>query len=178
LVGHDFKHFVAAAALAANSRGGMVAYLSPVGVPGPELMAALGADHDHCFFLVHPGPSSLLKAAEMILSSGLFHLVALHASSYEDGRLLLDPPGYRRLLGQAVRHHAVLLLLLDEHPELPLVARPSALRLRFDQRLRQGLPASRRTRSGKGTATQVGQIEITLQKCAGFPPGATLRLEV
>jgi len=182
LIGHDFKFVMAAAALAAGSRTSLVAYMSTAGVLNPEMMVEFGADMEHCFFLVHQRAGRFLRAVEMVLRSSLFPLVAIHASRFPDGVPLLDPNAYRRLLGLAAKSHCVLLILLDEHPQLSLAARPCALRLGISR-----VSGWQRGRSRAGSCHAIarpqipqapGEIRICIRKCAGHPPGAVLRVEV
>ena len=152
LLGEGGRYQVALAAMAANSEKMRCAYLSAAGLLNPLIIKSAGGNLAHCYFLIQPRPREMFWSAQQVLASGLVRLLVIDASHWRKGYPLVDPVSYRRLLGLSGKQQAVVLLLLQEHPRLAQMGRPCLLRLQL----------------------QAGTV--TVLKCAGTAPGASLDL--
>jgi hypothetical protein len=179
LVGTGPRHSLALHALAAASRHHRVAYLARGVVLHPEVLLARGAALEHCHCLLEERPEPLFWAAHQLLASGLFPLLLLYGSDWRDGTPLLGPLAWRRLLGLAKRHDAVVLLILDRHPALDAFARPCALRLQVEAggwrpeagATPQNEQRTSESRASKGRRPEAGGNAAPPQPAAGPPRG-------
>lgn len=171
-VGGPGKSTLAARCLAFHSHHASVAWLSPHPLLNPLVLDWMGARFENIHFGIQRQADRFTWMIEQVVSSGVFPLVVIYGSFLNKGAPLLDPPAYRHLLAGVKRHQTVLVLLLEDHPSLPFLARTCSLRIRFE-----GV-ASRSPLSAPPTCedSQGPLMQLTVERAAGFAPGATLQI--
>ncbi len=162
-VGSVLKHTFVSFAMAHHSQAGPVAFLSTHGTLNPLLLESIGGNLQNCFFAVEPDPQRFPWLVEQVMAAGSFPLVVIYASHWQARRPWFSAPVYRRLLALVKRHATTLVVLLEPHESLPFLARTASLRLALS-----GDPSREPGQLPQGT--------VEIEKCSGFPPGATLTL--
>jgi recombination protein RecA len=142
-------------AAAQQSREGRVLLAAAEGAPDPWHFRRVGGDLRNLSLVRMGRPDRYVWAVEQILRSGLFRLVVAQGTGPRSGRVLFDPPAWRRWSAAASQGDVTFLLLLEDIPELAAFARPSLLRLRV-----------RRETDGR--------LGVRVERIAGQAPGASL----
>jgi hypothetical protein len=148
---------LAVRAAAQQSREGRVVLAVAEGSPDPWHFRRVGGDLRNLTLVRMGRRDRYVWAVEQILRSGLFRLVVAQGTGPRSGRVLFDPPAWRRWSAAAARGDVTLLLLLEDLPELAAFARPCPLRLRV-----------RRETDGR--------LEVRVERVAGQAPGASMTM--